>query len=640
MRNTDCEAVVVAAVVRGWEVSTAQLTLPHCEFRSGARKSSRVWQELIVDNFAGGGGASLGIERGAGRAVDISINHDASAVEMHRLNHPATRHFCEDVWEVNPLKVTRGRPVGIAWFSPDCKHFSRAKGGKPVEKRIRGLAWIVIRWAKIVKPRIIFLENVREFEDWGPLAADNRPCPIRKGTTFKRWKSCLKSCGYVVETKVLNAADYGAPTHRRRLFLIARRDGEPIVWPKATHGPGTRRKYRTAAECIDWNLPCHSIFLTREEGRAVGVNRPLADKTMRRIAMGLKRYVIDNPKPFIVNVQHGGDHFRGQPADIPLSTISAKHGYGLVTPFVAGVGGRAGQSPATGGDAPIGTVTAKNDRAIVAPILVSRYGEGPGQQTRGQNVGEPIRTVTPANNTGVLIAPHLVEVQNGSSIGHRSIDRPSHTITANPKGGGMAMAAPILVGVGGPGYSAKPADADQPIGTVMTENHRALAAAFIAKHYGGVVGHEVTRPIGTVTAVDHHSVAASTLIHMNHGAKTASGVDEPMRTVTAGGLHAAEVRAFLIKYFGCGCGQKCSEPMHTVTSRDRFGLVTVEGQDYQIVDIGLRMLTPRELARAQGFPDSYILTGTKSSQVAKIGNSVCPVMAEALVRANYGEVSA
>lgn len=479
---------------------------------------SGFFDELIVDNFAGGGGASIGIERALGRAVDIAINHDPASVEMHSANHPHTRHLCESVWEVDPVDVTAGRPVGLAWFSPDCTHFSRAKGAVPVSKKIRGLAWVVIKWVKRLRkatgqgPRVIILENVREFETWGPLNDDGRPCPIRKGQTFKRWLACLRREGYTVEMKVLDAADFGAPTHRRRLFLVARRDGEPIVWPTPTHGDPKkcaaqgRKAWRTAAEVIDWRLTCHSIFLTKEEAKKVGVKRPLADKTMQRIARGIQRYVIDNPKPFIIPACGGFD-----------------------APFVAGVGGRAGQSHETGMDQPVGTVTAKNDRALICPTLV---------------------------------------------------------------------------GTGGSAYAGKPRPADGPMGTVLPNSRQAVAAAFLS--------------------------------HFNQGGKQESGADEPMRTVTSGGLHAAEVRAFLIKYYGQGIGQEATEPLHTVVSVDRFGLVQVHGEPYRIVDIGLRMLTPRELANAQGFPATYILTGTARNQVARIGNSVSPPVAEALARANMG----
>ena len=306
---------------RGWRVLT-QPALPNST-RRGARLTANLFDELVIDNFAGGGGASMGIEAAIGRAVDIAVNHNRHSVEMHQLNHPHTRHLCEDVWDVDPVEATAGRPVGLAWFSPDCRHFSRAKGGKPVEKKIRGLAWVVVKWAKRVRPRVIILENVREFQDWGPLTPDAKPCPKRKGQTYRRWRTQLENLGYATDCRVLNAADFGAPTHRRRFFLVARCDGRPIQWPEPTHGPGRGRAYRTAAECIDWSIPCPSIFLTKAESKPLGVIRPLAEKTMRRIAMGLKRYVLDNPKPFLVTCNHGGPEFRGQSADEPMRTLTA-----------------------------------------------------------------------------------------------------------------------------------------------------------------------------------------------------------------------------------------------------------------------------------------------------------------------------
>lgn len=588
--------------------------------------------ELVIDNFAGGGGASLGMSMAIGRAIDVAINHDPAAITMHAENHPETRHICENVWRADPLKVTGGRPVGLAWFSPDCKHFSRAKGSKPVEKRIRGLAWIVIKWAKAVRPRVIMLENVREFETWGPLTEDNLPCEKRKGLTFRRWLGSLRNLGYAVERKVLNAADYGAPTHRRRLFVIARCDGLPIVWPTPTHGPGRANPYRTAAECIDWTIPCPSIFDRK---------RPLAEKTLRRIAMGIKRYVINNPKPFIVNTQHGGDHFRGQSVENPLGAVTGKHGYGVVAPTIA------------------------------------RMNHGDKQWN---SVEDPLTTITGQGNKHALIAPLLAEVQNaGSQTGHRSIDRPAHTVTANPKGGGVALVtaflsqyfggivgkpvneptptvtaidhnalvAASLIGVGGRSGQSPPCAADEPMRTITAKADRAIAAAHLVKFRGDSQGGDVAEPMPTVTsgagakrpagAAHAMGIAVSHLTQFRGTNNGGSGdPSQPMPSITAQGTHIGEVRAFLIQYFSSG-GQwsKCDAPAPTVTSHDRIGLVTVEGVDYQIVDIGLRMLTPRELARAQGFPDSYVLTGSKSNQVAKIGNSVCPVMADVLARANY-----
>jgi DNA (cytosine-5)-methyltransferase 1 len=604
-----------------------------------ARHAAGLFDEMVVDSFAGGGGASLGIERALGRAVDVAINHDPIATAVHRANHPATLHYCDDIWHADPLKVTQGRPVGLLWASPDCKHFSRAKGGKPVEKRIRGLAWVVIRWAKAVRPRVICLENVREFRDWGPLTADNRPCPHRKGLTFKRWVGTLRNLGYSVEWRDLNAADFGAPTHRHRLFLVARRDRAPIAWPEPTHGPG-RSAYRTAAECIDWSLPCPSIFLTREEAKAIGVIRPLAEKTMRRIAMGLRRYVLENPKPFIVRVDHGGDHFRGQPIGQPLSAVTSHHGYGVVAPFLtAQYGERPGQEPRSHpADQPIPVVTPRGGGGF--PLIAAALTPA---EFRGQSAEQPLGTVTSVARP-VVIAPYLAKyygVGEGDKGEMQGCDRPASTLTASPK---HALIAPALVQYNQEkGNETRGQGVETPLKTVVTENRFALVAAFLAKFYGGVVGHEPDRPLGTVTAIDHHAIAAANLIKMNFGDKQWSPADEPLRTILAGANHHGLVMACLTKFYGTGTtGQPLDDALHTVTSRDRFGLVTVEGQDFLIADIGLRMLTPRELFRAQGFPDEYRIEIeyqgkplSKTAQVRLCGNSVCPDVAEALVRANY-----
>lgn len=482
--------------------------------------------ELIIDSFAGGGGASLGIEWALGRAPDVAINHDAKAIAMHQVNHPTTRHYCEDVWKVDPAQATGGKPVGLMWLSPDCKHFSKAKGGKPVEKRIRGLAWIAVRWAKAVRPRVIVLENVEEFADWGPVADDGRPCPLRRGLTFRRFVGQLRAAGYVVDWRELRACDYGAPTSRKRLFLIARRDGLPITWPAATHGTG-RAPYRTAADCIEWSLQCPSIFERV---------RPLAEATLRRIARGVQKYVIETADPFIVGIDHCGS----------------------------------GDSAAWPSTQPLTTVTAEARHALVSPTLVTiGYGEHAGQ------------------------APRVQDIQ-------------------------------------------------RPLGTVVGEKKHALVSAFLAKHYGGVIGQPLSAPIGTVTAVDHHSLVAETLIKLR---RHSAGADlrAPLDVVSAGGTHFAAVRAFLIKFYQSG-GQWSTpaDPMHTITARDRMGLVTVHGEDYAIADIGLRMLQPRELYRAQGFPDTYRIDAdargepfTKSEQVRMCGNSVCPPVASAIVAAQF-----
>lgn len=485
--------------------------------------------ELVVDLFAGGGGASTGIEQAIGRHVDIAINHDPQAVALHQANHPQTLHLVSDVFEVDPVTVAAGRPIGLLWASPDCKHFSKAKGGKPVSKKIRSLAWVVVKWARLVRPRVIFLENVEEFQTWGPLV-DGRPCPERRGATFKRWVGQLRAAGYAVEWRELRACDFGAPTIRKRLFLVARRDGAPIVWPTPTHGKG-RKPYRTAAECIDWSIPCPSIF-ERE--------RPLAEATMRRIAHGIKRYVLENPKPYIVRIGHTGhgDAGKVRPAGAPLSTVTTKAEHLLCSPTMIEIG----------------------------------YGERPGQTPR---------------------APGL----------------------------------------------------HKPLGTVVGAKKHALVAAFLAKHYGGneSPGWPLEKPISTVTTQDHHHLVASNLVKLR-GTSNSAGTDEPLHTVSACGQHHAEVRALLIKYYGTDQDPRLEDPLHTVTTKDRFGLVTVDGAEYAIADIGMRMLQPREMYRAQGFPDSYVIDRgadgrvlPKSAQVRMCGNSVCPPIAAALVRANFAE---
>lgn len=528
-------------------------------FRHG-HVGSAYGDELVVDNFAGGGGASTGIAHAIGRSVDIAINHDIEAIRLHQKNHPDTKHYCENILQVDPIEVCEGRAVGMAWFSPDCTHHSNALGGKPRKKEIRALAWIVLRWAAKVRPRVIFLENVKEFEQWGPLK-NGRRIKSRMGETFQRWVQQLRDLGYTVEWRRIRAHEHGTPTIRERLFLVARCDGQPIVWPKATHGPGLK-PFRTAAECIDWNLPCPSIFLSKQEAKALGVIRPLSGNTLKRIAKGLKRYVLDNPEPFIV-AYHSQDAFRGQPVTEPLRTQTTENRFGLVNPLVVAIdhsGSRSAQ--AWDSKEPLRTITAENRMALVAPTMVQTgYGERDGQ------------------------APRALDIQ-------------------------------------------------APLGTVVAGGAKhAVCAAWLAKHYGGVTGHDVEQPLGTVTTVDHHSLVSAFLTQFN-GQSIGSDPRAPVPTMCAMNK-LGEVRAFLMKYYGQGDGQPVDEPVHTVTTKDRFGLVTVAGTEYQIVDIGLRMLQPRELARAQGMPENYILEGTKTAQVAMIGNSVCPPVAEALVRANY-----
>ncbi|HBQ90968.1 MAG TPA: DNA (cytosine-5-)-methyltransferase [Alcaligenes faecalis] len=538
--------------------------------------------EITVDLFAGGGGASTGLEQALGRHVDIAINHDPEAIALHTINHPQTEHYVSDVFEINPLVATRGRPVGLLWASPDCKHFSKAKGGKPVSKRIRGLAWVVVKWAKAVRPRVIILENVEEFQTWGPLTDDGMPCPERKGQTFQLWKEQLCALGYRLEYKELRACDYGAPTIRKRFFMVARCDGLPIVWPQQTHfaKPAKGQKaWRPASDIIDWSIPCPSIFLTKEEGRALGIKRPLADATCRRIAKGVMRYVMESANPFIVSIANwSGESMRS--TEDPLSTVTANpkgghHAVVVPTLIQTGYGERPGQAPRVPGlDKPLGTIVASQKHAVVAAFLAKHY-----TGVVGSDLHDPIGTVTSVDHHS-LITAHITKFRVGS-VG-TSLDEPLHTVTA----GGTPKRA-------------------------STGNTMGLVTSHLVKLRNNQFG-------------------------QSH--------DEPMPTLTAGGGHVGEVRAFLLKYYGTDQDPQMGEPLHTVTTKDRFGLVTVHGVDYQIVDIGLRMLTPRELYRAQGFPDSYTIDQkpdgsplTKTAQVRMCGNSVCPPLAHALVKTNYSD---
>lgn len=541
--------------------------------------------ELIVDNFAGGGGASTGIELATGKSVDIAINHDPEAIRMHKANHPHTKHYCEDVWQVDPVKACKGHPVGLAWFSPDCKHFSKAKGGKPKDKFIRGLAWVACRWAGLVRPRVIMLENVEEFKTWGPLNRGHHPIKAKQGKTFEKFVQQLQNLGYEVQFRELVAANYGAPTMRKRFFMIARCDGNPILWPEPTHAPrdsedvkaGLLKPYVGAYTQIDFSRPCPSIFDTAQEIKekyGIRAVRPLASKTMERIARGLKKFVLDNPEPFIIQCNHGG---KRRPNNIrePMPTITGKHGYGIVEPYMVQIG-QTGFAKDRSKDVrePLTTIVSKNEHCLISPTLIQYHSETAKGEVRGQTIEDPIMTVDGSNRYG-------------------------------------------------------------------------LVTSFLHKYYDGGykgAGDSVENPLPTVTAWDHNSVVTANLIQMN---KNCYGRDiaDPLPTITAGDGHFGEVRAFLIKYYGNGSAEDVTEPLDTITSRDRFGLVTIQGVDYQIVDIGLRMLEPRELYGCQGFPDDYIIdhdfeghTYPRSEQVRRCGNSVCPPLPAAMVRSNLPEL--
>lgn len=591
--------------------------------------------ELIVDNFAGGGGASTGIEMATGYSVDIAINHDPEAIRMHKANHPNTKHYCEDVWQVDPVKACGGHPVALAWFSPDCKHFSKAKGGKPKDKFIRGLAWVACRWAGLVRPRVIMLENVEEFKTWGPLNRGHHPIKSKQGKTFERFVQQLTDLGYKVEFRELIAADYGAPTMRKRFFMIARCDGKPIVWPEPTHAPadseavkaGLLKPYVGAYTQLDFSIPCPSIFDTSEEIKekyGIRAVRPLAPKTMERIARGLKKFVIENPEPFIIQCNHGGER---RPNDIrePMPTITGKHGYGIVEPYMVQIGQTGFTADGAGfhidrmrypaycnpgemDKLPFADSETEWEiqRQLQTPYMGTNTTNHPGGDCK-----DPIHTITTGNQQ-CLISPTLIQY---------------HSETAQGEVRGQTIKDPIM--------------------TVDGSNRYGLVTSFLHKYYDGGykgAGESIEKPLPTVTSWDHNSVVTANLIQMNNHCD-GRDVRDPIPTITAGDGHFGEVRAFLIKYYGDATGQDIEKPLDTVTTKDRFGLVTIEGVDYQIVDIGLRMLEPRELYGCQGFPEDYIIdhdytgkTYPRSEQVRRCGNAVCPPIPAALVRANLPEL--
>ena len=662
------------------------------------RAQMNLLDEIIVDNFAGGGGASTGIELATGRVVDIAVNHDPDAILMHKTNHPHTVHYQASVWDVDPEEVCAGRPVGLAWFSPDCKHFSKAKGGKPVDKNIRGLAWIVLRWAGTVHPRVIILENVEEFQTWGPLRAMRdketgrvivnmagrhdrgkyeprrrvaepgevvpidkqlmEPNPNKKGRTFRRWVAQLEALGYTMEWRELVAADYGAPTTRKRFFLIARCDGRPVVWPEPTHAPadseevkaGRKKPWRSASEIIDWSLPCPSIFDTREEVKekyGLIAQRPLRPNTMRRVARGVDKFVIKSANPFLVVINHAGE-FRGQEVGGPLQTITAKHGYGVTKP-------------------------------VMAPLTMHN-----NENAAGTAITEPVNTITGTGAGGhqMLITPTLAAIgQTGGGDRCRSVEEPTHTQVSKAE---ECVVCPAMIQ-----YHTEKTErvrgqaVTDPIMTIDASNRYGIAAASLAKYYGNDRhGQDAAEPMHTVTAKDREAVTMATLTEY-HGTSTGQDMGDPMHT-TLSKPHQALQTAHMVKMKGTNLGGPVQEPVQTITaSGTHHGLVItkvekaapgadlqrwplirealnkycdyhlednevilflIDGAWYFMADIGLRMLTPAELYRANGFPNDYIIerdyqgnTYGKTKQVARCGNAVPPPFATALVRANFPE---
>lgn len=692
---------------------------------------------MIIDSFAGGGGASTGIEAALGRSPDVAINHNAAALRLHAANHPETIHLDSNIWDVSPREVTKGRPVGLLWASPDCKHFSKAKGGAPRDRNIRDLAWVVVRWAEETKPDVILMENVEEFKTWGPIDNDGQPVKEFAGQTFDLWIHRLKNAGYKVQWRELRACDYGAPTIRKRFFMIARRDGRAIVWPKPTHGdpktPAVQRgkllPWRTAASCIDWSLPCPSIFDTAPAIKAqhgLTAVRPLKPNTLARVARGMKRYVLDAESPFLVNLTHGG---RCEDLAEPFKTITGAHRgeKALVAPSITRF-----NSGATGADLrdPMPTVTANSyikrpggaaPLGIIAPSLISiAHGDSGGRREypltdpmgvalaggianalisphllslkgtarRAMSADAPHPTILAGGGHSSLIAPHLMTMRN-SQKPFNGADEPTHTITAG--GAGLTTVIASIIGCGGRAGQSRPRGMDEPTATGTAKADACLTAAFIAQHNStrGAAhpGRSADDPLSTATATGaQQALVTPILTYAQHGGSNRAP-DDPLHTVTASRKDQNGLIApWFAKYYGAGTGARHDEPAHTITVKDKLGhmqadlqappfgpehhdrarevaeflraqgawdggefvTLTIGGKDYAVVDIGMRMLSPRELFRAQGFPDDYVIEGTwtqdgtewawhpitKDVQVSCCGNSVCPPLAEALARAN------
>ena len=586
---------------------------------SSARAQLSFFDEIIVDNFAGGGGASTGIELATGRPVTIAINHDPDAILMHKTNHPYTMHLQASVWDVDPEEVCEGRPVGLAWFSPDCKHFSKAKGAALVDRNIRGLAWIVLRWAGTVKPRVIILENVEEFQTWGPVR-NGKPIKNKAGVTFRKWKQQLQDIGYEIEHRELIAADYGAPTIRKRFVLIARCDDKPIVWPERTHAPrdseevktGKLKPWVSVAEIIDWTQPAYSIFETKQEIKekyGASAVRPLAENTLRRIIRGVDKFTIKSGKPFIVECNHSGaGHIQG--VNRPIGTVTAKCTAGVALPVLeaAHTFTNTCNSVGNASTAPVNTVTTAGNQILTAANLIQYHTEQT-EHVRASGLKAPMPTVDASNRYGLTCANLVEYYGNGNPL---NMDTPMHTATSHDK--------------------------------------EALTAVHLQKYFGGVIGQDVNKPVPTVTGIDHNALCASHVVEFK-GQDIGQPAQNPLRTITAGGGEFGvsgtviekytegvnlkfwpQVRALLNKY--CGYDLKDDEVL----------ILIIGGKPWYIADITLRMLIPRELYRAMGFPIDYKIekdyTGkaySKSKQVARCGNAVCPPMAEAVVKANLPE---
>ena len=581
--------------------------------------------EIFVDNFAGGGGASTGIETGLGVTIAAAINHDPAAILMHKTNHPYTEHYQASVWDIDPRTVCRGRKVGGAWFSPDCKHFSKAKGAALVDKKIRGLAWITLRWAALVRPRVIFLENVEEFQTWGPVRKGK---PVKKlaGTTFHKFIGQLRALGYEVEWRELVGADYGAPTSRKRFVLIARCDGKPIVWPEPTHAPrdseavksGRLKPWRSAAEIIDWSLPCPSIFDTKEEIKeryGLKAVRPLADNTMRRIIRGVDKFTIKSGQPYIVPTGYGerkGQAPRVHDIEEPLPTVVGSGKHNLCKPVLAPftVTNTSNSVGAPAGD-PVHTVTTAGNQMLVTPYLAECNHAGGGHVS---DVRDPYKTIT-AKHTGGIVAPSLIQyhTEQTENVRASGLGGPIPTIDASNRYG-LTCANLVEYYTGG-----RPLDVKDPMHTVTSHDREALVAVHAVKFKGDNLGHEINEPLQTITTSAGEFALCKVHLSKMHSGDRLAG-------------HWAEIRRLLNKFCGYTLGE------------DEILLLEIAGTNYYIADIGLRMLSPRELYNAMGFPPDYIIDRDymgnpypKSDQVARCGNAVCPPMAAAVARSNFPE---
>lgn len=618
-----------------------------------------LFDEIIVDNFAGGGGASTGIELAAGRPVAIAINHDPDAILLHKTNHPYTTHIQASVWDVDPVEVCKGRPVGLAWFSPDCKHFSKAKGAALVDKKIRGLAWIVLRWAGTVRPRVIMLENVEEFQSWGPVRK-GKPIKKKAGQTFRKFINQLSSLGYNIEYRELVAADYGAPTTRKRFVLVARCDGKPIIWPKPTHGPrdseavksGKLLPWRSAAEIIDWNQPSYSIFATKQEIKEkYGVNavRPLANNTLRRVIRGVDKFTIKSGKPFIVPMGYGerkGQAPRVNDIEDPVSTVVAKDKFGVCQPVISPFAvecNHSGNGHNRSVSEPVNTVTGKYTGGVCEPVMIPYTFSNTGGSV-GDSVAGPVHTVRTAGGQ-ILSAANLIQYHTEQSEKVRGQGMGDAIMTVDSSNRYGLTCASLVEYYG----NGNPLDVNQPMHTVTAHDREAVVSAHIQKYFGGVIGETATEPLPTVTTADHNALCAAHVVKFK-GQELGQYPAATLNTITAQGLEYAQCNAVLAKADNRDLGhwpeirallnQHCGYSL----AEDEVILLILGGVAYYIADITLRMLTPRELYNAMGFPPDYIIDRDylgneygKTKQVARCGNAVCPPLAEAMVRANLPE---